>query len=358
MNDKHIIQLDGIRFFAVLMVMIAHWAQWQWTNPILINIPFVHGVTLFFVLSGFLITRILITNRDKYQSKGLSQSVLIKNFYIRRFFRIFPIYYLLIFLLFAIDYKNTRELFPWLITYTSNIYQSVHNTYVGDFNHFWSLAVEEQFYMFWPLVILFIKPNKTYLTIVGTIILAMLVRTHLYFNVGKWMATAYFTLSCMHALGIGALLAYVTIYKNRITDEISRPIYLYASAVIYIGLLAINSYYNIGWYKEIFDELLFSIVAALIILRASTNGFTFALKYLLENKFVTYSGKISYGLYVYHLFIPTLFYFISPRLGISISNKYTAFVAFYFLTFLVAHLSWKIIENPINKIKEKVPYLK
>ena len=60
-TDKHIIQLDGLRFFAVLMVMVAHWMQWQWTNPFLTSFPFVHGVILFFVLSGYLITRILLT---------------------------------------------------------------------------------------------------------------------------------------------------------------------------------------------------------------------------------------------------------------------------------------------------------
>ena len=69
-NNKHIIQLDGLRFFAVLMVMIGHWLQWKWQNPILLKIPFVHGVILFFVLSGFLITRILLTNRDLYNRGG------------------------------------------------------------------------------------------------------------------------------------------------------------------------------------------------------------------------------------------------------------------------------------------------
>ena len=130
-RDNHIVQLDGLRFFAVLMVMIAHWMQWQWTSPWLTNFPFVHGVTLFFVLSGFLITGILLKYRDRYKEQGLHQGTLIKNFYIRRFLRIFPIYYLTLFFLLSIDYKNTREVFPWLVSYTSNIYQSIHNVYIG-----------------------------------------------------------------------------------------------------------------------------------------------------------------------------------------------------------------------------------
>lgn len=358
MTNKHIVQLDGLRFFAVLMVMIAHWLQWQWSNPILMNTPFVHGVTLFFVLSGFLITRILLNNRDECNEKGLKKIHLVKNFYIRRFFRIFPIYYLLIIGFYVFHYKNTAEIFPWLLTYTSNIYQSINNIYVGDFNHFWSLAVEEQFYLFWPFIILFIKPNRTLLAIFLTIFISLLTRGYLFLYVGKWMATAYFTMSCMHALGLGALLAFIKTYKPKTEKKLSHPVWLYLASIIYIVLLIIQVKLNMGWCREIFDDFFFAILAFFIILRASENRFSGLVKFILENKFVLYSGKISYGLYVFHLFIPTLFLYISPKIGLSISNKYTYFVACYFLTFLVAHLSWKLIESPINKLKDKVPYIK
>lgn len=358
MKNKHIIQLDGLRFFAVLMVMIAHWIQWQWTNPIAKSIPFVHGVTLFFVLSGFLITRILLQNRDKYNSNNLNKAYLVKNFYIRRFFRIFPIYYLLIIGLFIIDYKNTHELFPWLVTYTSNIYQSINNVYIGDFNHFWSLAVEEQFYLFWPFVILFIKPNRTRTVIIFMILLALITKVFLFVYVGKWMATSYFTLCSMHALGLGALLAYITMYNPTIKTSLSKPKYLYITLILYIGSLIVQNSYNVGWYKEIFDDFFFAILASFIILRASNNGFKGFAKLILENRFVTYSGKVSYGLYVYHLFMPPLFYYLAPKIGLSINNKYTFFIALYLLTFIISHISWKLIESPINKLKDRVPYLK
>jgi peptidoglycan/LPS O-acetylase OafA/YrhL len=357
-KEQHIIQLDGLRFFAVFLVMVAHWLQWKWTNPILTNIPFVHGVTMFFVLSGFLITRILLQNRDKYLAHKLKISGLIRSFYLRRFFRIFPIYYLLIFGLLLFDYKNTYDIFPWLLTYTSNIYQSINNTYVGDFNHFWSLAVEEQFYLFWPFVILFVRPKKTLLAIIMTIIIALIIRAFLYVYIDNWMATSYFTLSCMHALGIGALLAYIKCYLPKTEKALSNPIWLYLSVALYISSLIILSYFKIEWLSAIGDEFFFAIAAALLILRAATNGFKFGAKYLLENKFVVYSGKISYGLYVYHLFIPNLFYYCAPKIGLAITNKYTEFIAFYCLTFLVAHVSWLLIEQPILKLKSKVPYMK
>ncbi len=357
-KNEYIVQLDGLRFFAVLMVMVAHWAQWQWTNPIMTSIPFVHGVTLFFVLSGFLITRILLFNRDRYIQNKRNKMLLIKAFYIRRFLRIFPIYYLLILLLYILNYKNINDIIVWLVTYTSNIYQSIHNVYVGDFNHFWSLAVEEQFYLFWPFVILFIKPKKTFLTIVLTIILSLVIKAYLFLYVGKWMATAYFTLSCMHALGLGALLAFIQLYQPKVEKALSKPVWLYIVGALYIVSLYIQNTFALGWYKEIFDEFFFAILSAFIILRASNNGFKGGLKWILENKFIVYSGRISYGLYVFHLFMPALFYYIAPKIGLAISNKYTFFVALYLLTFVVAHLVWISIERPINQIKSKVPYFK
>lgn len=355
---KHIIQLDGLRFFAVLLVMIAHWLQWQWTNPVLTKIPFVHGVTLFFVLSGFLITRILLQNRDKYDERKQSKGQLVKRFYIRRFFRIFPIYYLLIVGLLLFNYKNTSEIFPWLVTYTSNIYQSIHNVYVGDFNHFWSLAVEEQFYLFWPFVILFLKPSRTLLIIVITIVVSLVTKSYLYVYVGKWMATSYFTFSCLHALGLGALLAYFKLYKPKVEKRLSKPIWLYVTLVLYLISLVVQNSFNLGWYKEIFEDFFFAVLAFFIILRASENRFKGVAKFMLENRFVTYSGKISYGLYVYHLFMPTLYFYLAPKFGVSITNKYSWFIALYFLTFGVSYLSWRLIESPINRLKSKVPYYK
>ncbi len=357
-TEKYIVQLDGLRFFAVLMVMVAHWLQWQWVHPALTGFPFVHGVTLFFVLSGFLITRILLVHRDRYHETSTPIGGLFKSFYIRRFLRIFPIYYLLLFLLFAMDYKNTREVFPWLITYTSNIYQSIHNVYIGDFNHFWSLAVEEQFYLFWPLLMLLVPPRRTHTAIMLTIIIALATKVYIYYFIHGWMANSYFTLACMHALGTGALLAWVVLYRPALADRLARPVWLYMMAGVYILLLGLQIKFKLAWYKEMVDEFLFAVTAGFVILRASRNEFTFIAKRILEHPFVVYSGKVTYGMYVYHLFVPALFYYIAPRIGLSVSNKYTLFVAFYLLTLLVAHLSWKFIESPINNLKSRAPYLK
>mgnify|MGYP000061858317 CR=1 FL=1 len=142
-KNNYIIQLDGVRFIGVFMVMIAHWLQWQWSNPILTKLPFTHGVILFFVLSGFLISRILFQYRDAYLIHNKNKIILVKRFYIRRILRIFPLYYLLICVLFLVDYQNTREIFSFLSTYTSDIYVSIKGNNLGDFHHFWRRVVEK-----------------------------------------------------------------------------------------------------------------------------------------------------------------------------------------------------------------------
>ena len=360
MNQKRLIQLDGLRFIAVLMVMIAHWLQWQWGNEFVKSIPFHYGVVLFFVLSGFLITRILFYNRDEYILNKRNKLTLIKQFYIRRFLRIFPIYYILITLLFIIQYQNINEVVIWVITYTSNIHQSFYGEDLGNFNHLWSLAVEEQFYLFWPILILYLKPSKTPIVIILMIALAIIIRVYFYYHNYHWMANSYFTLSNMDSLGIGALLAYISLYREQWLDSLSKPRLLYLSIGFHASLFITASVSAWFWYEAILDSFTFSCISALIILRAVQSKFTGLSRLFLENNFVCYCGKISYGLYLYHLFVPDIALQLFPKIEyyneINALNKYILFFIYFAITFLIAHLSWLIIESPLNRLKAKFPY--
>jgi peptidoglycan/LPS O-acetylase OafA/YrhL len=359
-ETSYIIQLDGLRFFAIISVMIGHWLQWQINRPLINGFPFSSGVILFFVLSGYLITDILLRNKIKSVEISIPKSTLLKSFYVRRVLRIFPLYFITIFFLFFISYKNTREIFPWLITFSSNIYQSIHNVFVGDFNHFWSLAVEEQFYLFWPWLIILIPTKYSEKIIIGLIILSILTKTYLFiYFPDKWMVNSYFTLSCMHALGIGALISYWNIYRKNIISYLSKFVWVVTGVVVYFSIHYFCFFYKIGWLHVIFDDVLFALMSALVINYASQNKFTGVLKYILENKFVVYSGKISYGLYIFHLFVPNLFWsYLFPRIDSVVSNKYIICIIFYLMTFVMAHISWKLMENPINNLKRYFPYLK
>ncbi len=347
-KEKHIIQLDGLRFYAVFSVMIAHSLQWRWTEKWLKELPFVNGVTLFFVLSGFLITTILLRNKALYLKQGKGFYKLIKTFYFRRILRIFPIYYLLLLVLFLFNYQNTRELIGWLSTYSINIYQSITNLYIGNFNHFWSLAVEEQFYLFWPFVILFI-PNKHLLkTLILVIVLSIFSKAYTYGFTQNWMAISYFTFNCMYALGFGALLAYLKIDHFSLLKKFIGFKSLLIVVLAYIFSLFIQIYFSLSWWKYVVDDVLFSIVASQVILIASENGFKGIFKKLLEHPFIVLSGQISYGMYLYHLFIPSEIF--------KSLNGVTSLILLFILTFIVSYLSWKFIEQPINHLKQKFPY--
>lgn len=359
MQAPYIKQLDALRFYSVLMIMVAHWAQIRWTNPILKNIPFVHGVIVFFVLSGFLITSILLKNKENYSVNKLDMKKLLKIFYIRRFLRITPIYYIIVLFLLAINFKNIHTLLPWLLTFTSNIYQSIYNVSVDEFNHFWSLAVEEQFYLFWPILILFTK-NKTLTIIAVTIAIALLTRTYLYLNFNSWRATAYFTICCMHSLSIGALLAYISIYKIKLLKTLQKQLWLYLSLFVYVGLLIIQVLFDLEWYKQIVDEFVFSIFTMFFILKVSTTGFSGFGRFLFENKLICYFGRISYGLYLFHAFVPSLIYWGIPAVKAWNNEieyfKYFLFLLFFVVTVFLAHFSFKYLESPINNLKKKFPY--
>lgn len=338
--------------------MFAHWIKWKLDIELIKHVPFTNGVILFFVLSGFLITKILLTNKDKCELAQKSKGELIKSFYIRRALRIFPIYYLVVFATVAINYRYARELFPWLATFTINIYQSIENFSVGDFNHFWSLAVEEQYYLFWPWLILF-TPRKHFLKlIIGIIILSIAYKAYIYFFVHKWMAASYFVLGCADALSIGALVAYISLYYPHISKKLSSVAVLLPTVTVYIITRFVTLYFSLDSVKNIFDEFFYALVASVIVNRAARQEFTFIASAMLENKFVAYCGKISYGMYLYHLFMPFVYFYVQSKTGLHIDNLFLYFIVLYAATFVLSHFSWVLIEKPINNLKYRFPYFK
>lgn len=301
-KDNYIFQFDGLRLIAIVSVMIAHWLQWQWTNPIMLAVPFVHGVTLFFVLSGFLITRILLNDRLDFEKQSKSKYEALKKFYIRRTLRIFPIYYFTIFFLLAINYQNIHEVLIWLMTYTTNIFQGILNEYVGNFNHIWSLCVEEQFYLFWPFVILFTPQKHLLKVIITAILISIVCRYFGFYYFGKWMLASYSMPSCLDSLGLGSLIAWLYIFKPEFSKKLAQNIFLFpVSLIFYVAFVWLNKKYQFLYSEVLFDDIAFSFVAFFAIIRASQNQFKLVAGYFLQNKIIQHLGKISYGMYLFHL---------------------------------------------------------
>ena len=155
---KYIKQLDSLRAIAVTFVVFGHYfpSFYIWKYFPIGSI----GVDLFFVLSGFLITNILINQRELNDSFKYTKLRIISNFYLRRILRIFPIYYLFVifvYLFSSIVQANVHSALPYLLTYTVNIYFFKKQGFSGEISHLWTLAVEEQFYLIWPWIVLFTK---------------------------------------------------------------------------------------------------------------------------------------------------------------------------------------------------------
>ena len=357
-------QLDSLRFFAVLGVLVSHYwipqglpwlmadMDWGWI-----------GVHLFFVLSGFLITGILLDCRQMAEASSQPLLFYVRQFYVRRFLRIFPIYYLVIGIAIVWNFPQARELWGWLVSYTANIYITVQNSWIGLFSHFWSLAVEEQFYLFWPWVILFFPRKWMPILLSIMILLAPAYRLYGYemhrFDVSPFdFKSATLTLANFDSLGLGALLALAQRSKTR-WETVQR--YL-SRIVLPTGLLVWLTSLTLYHYRikpSVFfsmNDLALSLIFTWLV-AATAIGFKGTLGKLLALSPIKYMGKISYGIYVYHYFIPFLIGPIFRSLNFQFDTPgFIHFIVSSVITIAVASLSWYVFELPINNLKRYFSY--
>jgi peptidoglycan/LPS O-acetylase OafA/YrhL len=357
-------QLDSLRFFAVLGVMITHNGQPQQFPWIFGTLPWGSlGVRLFFVLSGFLITGILLDCRDLADATSHNPLFLIRQFYIRRFLRIFPIYYFVLAVVFAVNLSPAREIWIWLVTYTSNIYISLYGRWIGNLGHFWTLAVEEQFYIFWPWLVLF-APKKWLIPILSfALVLAPLYRFLAVtifpadFATGEW-TKATFTFSCLDSLAAGALVAVISqsTARKQIISKFFSNLLLPVGAISFILVSILYHYktYPIAFY--VFGDFFSTMVFCWLVSSAS-RGFNGIVGWLLEFNLLIYFGKITYGIYIYHNFVPALLSPILKQFGTEYSKRSLLhFILSVVVTLLIASLSWHLIEQPINNLKRYFKY--
>jgi peptidoglycan/LPS O-acetylase OafA/YrhL len=360
-NTFYLKQLDGLRFIAVSMVLIDHWSGDALGFPISYL-----GVCMFFVLSGFLITRILLQAKQKDETLQRSHGFSLKRFFIRRTVRIFPIYYLTIFLLFLLNEPPIREKIWWYLTYSTNIYIAIKQTWLGSSDHLWSLAVEEQFYLFFPFIVFF-SPTR-YLTkfLYGFITLSVLLRLFFFLNGTEWMTPYVLMPTCLDAFGIGGLLAYFFFNKNEhVKAFITNKTYLIISLVLYVGIVIWGKEFSEGHnIINIVFLRFFESVFSLFMVGNAAYGFSGVTKSILENSISVYLGRISYGIYIYHKFIFNV-YHSSPshpivrvlnKLPVIAENLPLKIIFLYLITIAVSTVSWFLIEKPINKWKDNFGY--
>ncbi|HUN21926.1 MAG TPA: acyltransferase [Anaerolineales bacterium] len=345
--------LDGLRGIAILSVMILHLVPTLPPAPTPL-FSFLYklssfgqmGVDLFFVLSGFLITRILyISHKDRF---------FFKNFYIRRALRIFPLYYLFLtlsFLIFPLLIGNKplplREQ-AWYFFYIHNIAYTFNLPLSGAI-HLWSLAVEEHFYLVWPLCIKVFEPKRTLWLSISIIFVAFITRFILIeFNFNAF----YFSVTRADNLALGAILAYLELQKKLKSFLLIFGIGSVGLSLSLMGLWLIfggDANRTIQLIKPNLIGLLMTCLVGLAIAMPSTSPYY----RMLCNRFLTFTGSISYGLYLFHGDIFLFSKFLTSKL--LINNWVHPFLAMI-LSFLICWLLFEYFEKYFLSFKEKLTH--
>jgi peptidoglycan/LPS O-acetylase OafA/YrhL len=358
MNQLNYINtLDGLRFYSILGVMLGHWIHSTFTYA------FALGVIVFFVLSGYLITRILLVTKEKYPHEVPIR--LFRTFYIRRSLRIFPIYFLTLLLLYFMNVPDIKENIVWLLSFTANIQFFLNNSFYGFIGHLWSLCVEEQFYIFYPFLIFGLKRNFILPSLVLMVTLGVISRATLYFAGSGIVSQTTFTLSAFDSLALGGILAYLELYHKvfliKVITEYKKTwigiliLFLFCYAFFSYGLNKLDEIFVA--YNLIFSRFLISLLTFYFLAITILNQLSLNVKQYFESKYIVFLGKISYGMYFYHLFVSTsVNYLLSKNNFTIITNQYLLFSIYFVATVLVSVLSWKLIEAPINNLKSRFKY--
>jgi peptidoglycan/LPS O-acetylase OafA/YrhL len=333
-------QLDGLRGIAILIVLLGHLIVFGFGLGIPKFGPLPPaGVDLFFVLSGFLITGILLRTKD---SPGY-----FRNFYARRGLRVWPLYYLFLafMFLFAAHHVPTLSFDPqkhnWLVfaLYLQNIYHT-QDLELAPFalTITWSLAVEEQFYLIWPTLVALLKPRNLVAMLVGIILCAPIARA----IVPHFGINPYFNPLCrFDAMAMGSLLATWIYCRKPDAGRIAR------SAWLIIGFAAIGEVVvHFMHLTHIASKSMVSAAfTAVLALALSVPGFAKALSF----RPLAVTGKISYCIYLVHVIVARIAFYFFPEQQLSI--KCLRCVLILAGTYSVAGLSWHFIETPILRLK-------
>jgi peptidoglycan/LPS O-acetylase OafA/YrhL len=316
-----VLVLDGVRGLAIALVMGVHFlgdataANRLERALVWLGNQGTAGVDLFFVLSGYLITGILFDAREspRYYT----------DFYMRRFLRIFPLYYGVLALLFLLlplarplpaGLKESASHQAWLWLYGTNIYEAIRREWAFPYlSHFWSLAIEEHFYLLWPLVVRTFSRRTLVRICLACLAASLLLRSTLWF-LGAGPIAVYVLTPCrLDTLCMGGLLALLSRGPRgvEVLAGPSRKIGLAAVA----GLLAVQLWHmatsKLEWLSMPLRWTFYALAfGALIMALVTSSGGV--LRRLFESRGLCFLGKYSYGLYVFHGIIG--FAFLETRL--------------------------------------------
>lgn len=364
--------LDALRFFAFLCVFCSHCVGFYNFNFSNKYLELIHkhfflngnlGVSFFFVLSGFLITWLL------YIEKAKNNKINALNFYMRRVLRIWPVYFLVVFIGFVIGTCFSSALldssgFPyhidisrlkWYLAFLANYDLIINEISSVLLSVLWSVAVEEQYYAVWPLVFLVFKNKKALpFTCYAIIIISFICR------INHTRNTNFSTFEVMSDLAVGGLIAYYCLTREAFMNYFKnisklKIIIVYALFFVSVPLKGFSHIFGekVFTFYYPFEALIFSAFFAFILMEQSFADNS-VYKFGRINVF-TYLGKISYGLYAYHmLFFPVAFY-VAHNMGL-VNNELSGYmfkvVFSLVLTIIFSYLSFAYYEKKILYFKK------
>src|SRR5437868_1715143 len=342
----HLKGLNGIRAISAIVIVIGHASTPGYIVPIGFG---EYAVTFFFALSGFLITYLLFAEKNR---TGIS----IKNFYIRRILRIWPLYFLYLTLaIITIFIYNPGKLpgsLPWYIFFAANV-PIILQTQLPYIFHYWTLGTEEEFYLFWPWIMKSAKNVLRALIIFTvTILLIKLVCRFIYYrwdNITPLFITTTVRFECMSIGGIAAILClqqhrtFLKIATHRITEIVCWA----CVALMFAKKFHITPMFN--------HDLATLVAIGLMV------NFCFNPRPLisLENRVLDWLGKISYGIYVFHPLVIFYVEMILDQLTTSIRTKaISLYPAAVVITITIAWLSYTFFEKKFLREKERFTTVK
>lgn len=288
----HLKGLNGLRAIAAISVVIAHihltglqntnlWPRWFGT----------YSVTIFFTLSGFLITYLLLTEKKK------TADISIRNFYIRRALRIWPLYFAWLLVTLLIIYLQTPEKLPGSLPYYLFFAANLPNIFANSLpylGHYWSLGVEEQFYIFWPWLIK--KPRnvlKAMIIFISIFFAVRLTARYLYLHYGFFIPINLLNHTRFDCMAIGGIGAYLCFKKNKLFLQLTLNRITEVLSWFSLCLIAITKFHV----TTFLDHDIVSLVALCLMTNLCFNSKPLL---SLENRFFDLIGRISYGIYVIH----------------------------------------------------------
>jgi peptidoglycan/LPS O-acetylase OafA/YrhL len=333
--------LDGLRAISIIMVLFAHMAgtrNFDLSEPLsqfvknLGNL----GVRVFFVISGYLITSMLLA---EYEKNGC---ISLKKFYFNRTFRIFPAMYVFVLFIVVANYFGVVTLYDNDILFAASYTMNYHDKHAWEMGHLWSLAVEEQFYLLWPLMFVLFGKRGAFFAAIACLFISPIARviTWKFFSDtgnGHTFETVADTIST------GCLMAFLFSYldKNTFFNTINRK--AFSIIILLSGILILNNMRGSISVMYPIGESIINVLVAILIYCCIKNA-DGKIGYFLNSKIMVSIGLISYSLYLWQ----------QPLLNRNSSNLLNSFPINIFLTFLVAVVSYFIVEKPFLQLRSKI----